>query len=306
MKLLRGKSDTGTDSIIPKSTRRHGAGKRMGVALSIVLAGVLAISVSGGSFALLSAFAAEDTAATPSGGTLAGKTADGARDVNAVPKDEVVYARLSAAGAVDNTYVVNVLSPAAPGTVTDFGSYTAVQNLTDASGITQNGDAQTLEVGGKSLSYQGDLGAHALPWDISITYTLDGNRINASDLGGKSGKLTIEITTKRNAKVDPAFFENYLLQVTIPFASEKTTDVATSDGQIALAGSNTQVTFMGMPGKEATFTASAQINNFEMAPISFAGVPFSMGIKAPDTKNLVSGFRQLGDGVGQLKIGADG
>ncbi|MEG2006347.1 MAG: hypothetical protein RR186_02720 [Raoultibacter sp.] len=306
MKLLREKSDTGTDSKIPKSTRCHRAKSRKGIALSIVLAGVLVISVSGGSGTLLSAFAAEDTAANPSGGAPAGKTTDGARDVNAVPKDEVVYARLSTTGTVDNVYVVNVLSPATPGTVTDFGSYTTVQNLTDASGITQNGEAHIVEVSGKSLSYQGDMGAHALPWDVSITYTLDGVQIAASDLGGKSGKLAIEITTKRNAKIDPAFFDNYLLQVTIPFASEKTTDVATADGQIALAGSNTQVTFMGMPGKEATFTASAQINNFEMAPISFAGVPFSMGIKAPDTKNLVSGFRQLGDGVGQLKIGANG
>ncbi|MEG0776690.1 MAG: hypothetical protein RR381_04405 [Raoultibacter sp.] len=306
MKLLREKSDTGTDPKIPKTTRRHGAWKRMGVALSIVMAGVLAISVSGGSFTLLSAFAAEDNAANPSGGAPAGKTTDSARDVNAVPKDEVVYARLSTAGTVDKVYVVNVLSPTKPGTVTDFGSYTTVQNLTDASGITQNGDAQTLEVGGKSLSYQGDMGAHALPWDISIAYTLDGNQINASDLGGKSGKLAIEITTKRNAKVDPAFFDNYLLQITMPFSSDTTTKVVTEDGQIALAGSNTQVTFMGMPGKESAFHASAQVNNFTMAPISFAGVPFSMGIKPPDTKNLVSGFRQLGDGVGQLKIGADG
>ena len=51
--------------------------------------------------------------------------------VNDTPKEEVVYARLSAAGAVDNVYVVNVLKPNAPGTVVDYGPYTAVQNLTD-------------------------------------------------------------------------------------------------------------------------------------------------------------------------------
>ena len=306
MKLLKEKLNTGTNARIPKSTRRHKAQTRRGSALSIVMAGILAISLSGGSVASLSAFATEDAATNASGGAPAEKTDEGARGVNATPKDEVVYARLSTAGTVDNVYVVNVLSPAAPGTVTDFGSYTTVQNLTDASGITQNGDTVTIEVGDKPLSYQGNLGAHALPWDVAISYTLDGTQIAAPDLGGKSGKLTITITTKRNARIDSAFFDNYLLQMSIPFTSEKTTDVATADGQIALAGSNTQVTFMGMPGKEATFTASAQVSNFEMAPISFAGVPFSMGIKPPDTKNLISGFRQLGDGVGQLKIGVDG
>ena len=116
-------------------------------------------------------------------------------------RQEVVYARLSAAGAVDNVYVVNVLKPNAPGTVVDYGPYTAVQNLTDASGIEQQGDAVSVDVAGDSLSYQGDLGAAALPWGVSVTYELDGKRVDATDLGGASGKLAIIVTTKKDASV---------------------------------------------------------------------------------------------------------
>ena len=286
----------------PREGRSAGCARkaraRLGAAFSLVLAGTLAIGLCGGSPATIAALAAE-------GGATASAAAAGAA-VNDTPKEEVVYARLSAAGAVDNVYVVNVLKPNAPGTVVDYGPYTAVQNLTDASGIEQQGDAVSVDVAGDSLSYQGDLGAAALPWDVSVTYELDGKRVDATDLGGASGKLAIIVTTKKDASVDPAFFDNYLLQITVPFVSDQVKEVATEDGQIALAGSNTQVTFTGMPGKDGTFRVEAQVSGFTMSGITFAAVPFSMGIETPDTTELVSGFRQLGDGVGELKAGADG
>ncbi|HIW75994.1 MAG TPA: hypothetical protein H9877_05070 [Candidatus Gordonibacter avicola] len=283
---------------------RRGARARMGAALSVVLAGTLVSGVCGGSLTSAVALAAEGSGGAGAASAPAATAPADAK--NATPKEEVVYARLSAAGAVDDVYVVNILKPDAPGTVTDFGDYQAVENLTDASGISQNGDAITANVAGDSLSYQGDLGAHALPWKVSIVYKLDGTPVEAAELGGATGALSVEITTKQDAMVDPAFFDNYLLQITVPFAAGKATDVATEDGQIALAGSDTQVTFTGMPGKDGSFTATAQVKDFEMSGITFAAVPFSMSIEAPDTEGLVSGFRQLGDGVGELKSGADG
>ena len=68
---------------------------------------------------------------------------------------------------------------------------------------------------------------------MSVEYELDGKRVDAADLGGASGKLAIFVTTKKNASVDPAFFDNYLLQITVPFVSDQVRDVATEDGQIA-------------------------------------------------------------------------
>ncbi|MEG0757609.1 MAG: hypothetical protein RR505_04320, partial [Raoultibacter sp.] len=223
---------------------------------------------------------------------------------NPTPKEEVVYARLSGTGAVNSAYVVNVLSPEKPGSVTDYGDYSAVLNLTDTTAIEHEGNAVTVEVAGDSLSYQGDMTSKSVPWDISISYKLDGKAIDPSDLGGKSGNLEIVLTTKENTSVDPTFYENYLLQITLVFAGDKAKNVATSDGQIALAGSNTQVTFTGMPGKEGSYSASATVNNFEMDGISFAAIPFSMVIESPDKEGLLSGFVQLTDGVGQLKQGA--
>ena len=291
---------------IPCGAQAHGesraARKRITAALSIVLAGTLVIGISGGPLTL--AAVADEGAGGAASAMGSAKAASG--KVNETPKEEVVYARLSATGTVDNVYVVNVLKPASPGTVTDYGAYTAVQNLTDAGGVEQNGAANTIDVRGESASYQGDLASKKLPWSIAVAYELDGKRVEPSELAGKDGKLSIVITTKRDAAVDATFFENYLLQITVPFAAGKASDVATEDGQIALAGSDTQVTFTGLPGKDGSFKVTAQVSDFELSGITFAAVPFSMGIEAPDTEGLVSGFRQLGDGVGELKTGADG
>lgn len=225
---------------------------------------------------------------------------------NATPKQEVVYARLNTAGVVNDVYVVNVLEPAAPGQVTDYGAYSSVQNLTDSSGITQNGDAVTVDVQGDSLSYQGNATSKALPWNVAITYTLDGKRVEAADLAEQSGAVEIAIATTRNEAVNASFFDNYLLQITVTLPGDKATNIVTEDGQIALAGSDTQVTFTGMPEENSLFKLTAQVTDFAMSGISLAAVPFSMGIEALDTTELVSGFRQLGDGVGQLKTGVEG
>lgn len=278
------------------------------IALAATLAGTLSLGALGAS-SLQSANAEErdGTASAAQGSSSDGASASSTERhaENATPKDEVVYAALDGSGAVNSIYVVNVLNPEKPGAVTDYGDYSSVTNLTDTAQIEQEGDAVTVDVGaGESFRYQGDLASKNLPWDVAVTYKLDGKAIDASELGGKSGLLEMEIATKRNDAVDATFFDNYLLQISLVFASDKSSNVATPDGQIALSGSNTQVTFTGMPGKDGTFSVSADVTDFEMDGASFAAVPFSMVIDSPDKDGLLSGFVQLSDGVGQLSDGA--
>ena len=47
-------------------------------------------------------------------------------------KEEVIYANLTASGAVTGVYAVNSFSVQAGDTVADHGSYTAVRNMTRA------------------------------------------------------------------------------------------------------------------------------------------------------------------------------
>ena len=116
------------------------------------------------------------------GGAL---TAATGQEANAVPKTEVVYAKLAGNGALQNTYVVNTLEPERTGTLCDFGSYESVQNLTNASELGTSDQAVFVDIAegqeGEPFSYQASLGAAALPWNVSVSYTLDGKSVSATE-----------------------------------------------------------------------------------------------------------------------------
>lgn len=86
-------------------------------------------------------------------------------------KEEVIYANLTASGAVTGVYAVNSFSVQAGDTVADHGSYTAVRNMTTSDAVEQSGDTVTVHVAedGK-LYYEGTMdAATALPWVVKLT-----------------------------------------------------------------------------------------------------------------------------------------
>lgn len=225
-------------------------------------------------------------------------------------KQEVVYASLNNAGGMNSVYVVNVLKAAAGQTVQDFGTYDQVVNLTDTSTINQLSDSVILTMpesetaSDTEFSYQGSVPNAQIPWNISITYLLDGQEISVEDLAGKTGSLELRIETAQNQSVDPRYYENYLMQITCTLPMENATNVKTDQGSIALSGSDVTVSFMVMPDADGNVSLSADVTNFEMSGISFAAIPFSMALDFPDTDSLVSQFDALIDGTEQLHSGA--
>lgn len=225
-------------------------------------------------------------------------------------KQEVVYASLNNAGGMNSVYVVNVLKAAAGQTVQDFGTYDQVVNLTDTSTINQLSDSVILTMpesetaSDTEFSYQGSVPNAQIPWNISITYLLDGQEISAEDLAGKTGSLELRIETAQNQSVDPRYYENYLMQITCTLPMKNATNVKTDQGSIALSGSDVTVSFMVMPDADGNVSLSADVTNFEMSGISFAAIPFSMALDFPDTDSLVSQFDALIDGTEQLYSGA--
>ena len=236
-------------------------------------------------------------------------TAATGQETNAVPKTEVVYAKLAGNGALQNTYVVNTLEPEQAGTLCDFGSYESVQNLTNASELGTSDQAVFVDIAegqeGKPFSYQASLGAAALPWNVSVSYTLDGKSVSVTELAGATGALNTEIAITRNpAAQDDAFFENYLVTATVTLASDAARNIQAPDAQMALSGSDTQLTFMVMPGKEKTVSFTADVTDFEMSSIQVAAIPFAIAFDFPDTNALISQFSQLTDAAKTLDAAA--
>lgn len=225
-------------------------------------------------------------------------------------KSEVVYATLNANGDQKEMYVVNSFTVDKPGKMVDFGPYTSVGNLTNLTDMKLKDNQVTFTATEDEFYYQGNIENKPLPWDINVSYKLNGKTVSPDELLGKDGQFEVHIDTKANQKANSNFFENYMLQISLPLNSEIYQNIETENGTIANAGKNKQVTFTVMPEKEDSFVVKADVKDLEMESIEISAVTSSMSIDSPDSedmtedmKSLSDATEEINDGVGELNEG---
>ena len=218
-------------------------------------------------------------------------------------KDEVVYATLDNNGEAIEAYVVNILDVEERGNFTDYGAYSSVENLSTTDElVSKNGAVSGWAEEGK-FYYQGNIDYAKLPWIIDIKYYLNGNEITADNLAGKSGELKINVKTSKAPNINSAFYEHYLLQISITLSTLKCTDIEAKGATIANAGTDKQINFTVLPATESDNTVKAKVSDFSMSGIGINAVPYNMEIDMPDTSEMTGGFSQLSDGIAQLDGG---
>ncbi len=218
-------------------------------------------------------------------------------------KSEVVYATLTATGQVDAVYTVNHFEIESAGSLTDYGRYDSVHNLSTTDALQQSGGVVTAQVETGDFYYQGNLSNAQLPWMFDVRYTLDGVPIEPQDLAGRSGGLGIQIVTAQNTQATPGFYENYMLQISLTLNAETCSGLSAPGATIAEAGKNRMVNFTVLPGKDADLTLSATVRDFEMSGFDVSAIPFSMSFELPDTDNMTGEFTQLSDAIASLNDG---
>ncbi|QDP39497.1 YhgE/Pip domain-containing protein [Radiobacillus deserti] len=218
-------------------------------------------------------------------------------------KDEVVYGKLTANGDTKDAYVVNVFHVEEAGQILDYGSYTTLKNLTNTSELVQTNNQVEFAAPEGKFYYQGNMNEQPLPWDITITYLLDGKEIEPEALAGKDGHVKIIITTSENEDVDSVFFENYLLQVSLSLNLDLFQHIEAPDGMLANAGKNKQVSFTVMPEKEEKLVVEADVVDFELQGIDISAVPSSMPIDSPNIENMTGDLETLSDAIQDVNDG---
>lgn len=240
-----------------------------------------------------------------------------AEKAKVISKDEAIYATLSATGKQKNLYIVNSFEVGNQGVITDFGEYSKIKNLTNANEIKQADDQITFSADESKFYYQGTNDALQLPWQFSIEYALNGKNISPEELLGKSGHVKIEIHVKENKDSERLFFENYVVQISVPLNLEVFSRIKAEDAILANVGKNKQATYTVIPEKEETYVIEADVEEFEMGSIEFSAMPFTMAFDLPDVDGMKdemttlvdaideihSGVGQFNDGMGQLQGG---
>ncbi len=241
-------------------------------------------------------------------------------EVEDYTKDQVVYVKADAEGDTQGVYVVNQVDAGDDGTVVEEAGYQAVQNLTDLRDVSVQRGEVTYEVAeGETFYYRGDLSATTyLPWDVEATYFLDGDEVDPEELSGAEGELTmvLSIAPSRAYADSPTlatYVDNYLLQVTATLDGDQADNIDAPDATAAKVGTDTQLTYMVMPGQTATLVVKADVTDFAFDGWQVVGVPLALSIDVDarevmgdnaDVDALADGIAEVNDGASQVASGA--
>ncbi|MDE5413188.1 YhgE/Pip domain-containing protein [Alkalihalobacterium chitinilyticum] len=218
-------------------------------------------------------------------------------------KEEVVYGTLNSDGTLTEIYVVNMLEVIEPGLIIDHGNYTSVKNLTDLSEIKNVDGTVQFDAPSGLFYYQGNLEEAELPWDIDISYRLDGQEISSDELAGETGRLELAINTAKNDRGNSIFYENYTLQISCTLDTKNINIIDAVDANIAKVGKKRQVTYTVMPDSDGSFRLTADVTDFEMEGININAIPLSMVIDGFDVDEMTGEMRTLSDAIAEINKG---
>ena len=107
-------------------------------------------------------------------------------------------------------------------------------------------------MGNERFYFQGDLKTDAvqLPWNIDVSYKLNGVPIEAEELAGASGLVEIDIDAVPNLEASQYYQSNMLLQVATMVNLEDTYSIDAPGAQIQSLGTYKGVVFAALPGEE--------------------------------------------------------
>lgn len=266
---------------------------------------------------------------------------DGASDAD---KEETVYVLADANGNANDVTVSTWLknSDGAEG-LNDKTNLTDIQNVKGYEEYKDNGDGTiTWAANGSDIYYQGKSNEE-LPVDVKVTYKLDGEEIEPSELAGKSGKVTIRFDYTNNTK-KTVTVDSKNTEVISPFVMlsgmilpvDKFSNVQVENGKVISEGSNQIVVGYAVPGFKQCLQdgindskietaldnidvpdyveVTADVTDFELSMTMTVAASDLLGSSAEDAidevedkadvSSLTDSVDQLGDSADQLEEGS--
>lgn len=222
-------------------------------------------------------------------------------------KNQVVYVKTDADGNRTGVYVVNSFEANKGVKIDDAGTYNKVTNLSTTQKLTDDsGSVAVTGQGVQDFVYQGDLDKNTqMPWNVTVAYQLDGCDIDAKDLAGKSGKLTMKLKVEKNDDYTGGdYADNYLVQITGQLKDAEAHDIEAEGATVAANGSNTQLTYMVIPGSTGDYTITTDVEDFEFDGWQIVGVPLNLAIDVDSSSMDTSQLTELSNGIATANSGA--
>lgn len=196
--------------------------------------------------------------------------------------DEAYYAMTDYYGNLTDGSVVKSYRTNGIATLTDYGDYDEIINLTDGTVPAQNGGKTTFRLDEKALPgtfyFEGKTTKpfQQLPWTISMSYTLNGVPTKAEDLAGQAGVVEIRLDIVPNGRASEYARNNYTLEAMAIFNQDDILSLEAPGAQVQLIGNLRAVLFLGLPGEECHYTIRVGSEDFAFGGMTFLMVPATL------------------------------
>ena len=196
--------------------------------------------------------------------------------------DEAYYAMTDYYGNLTDGSVVKSYRTNGIATLTDYGDYDEIINLTDGTAPARNGGMTTFRLDEKALPgtfyFEGKTTKpfQQLPWTISMSYTLNGVPTKAEDLTGQAGVVEIHLDIVPNERASEYARNNYTLEAMAIFNQDDILSLEAPGAQVQLIGNLRAVLFLGLPGEECHYTIRVGSEDFAFGGMTFLMVPATL------------------------------
>lgn len=217
-----------------------------------------------------------------------------------VNKHESIYIKLHADGTMNHTTVVNRFHGSTDeGEIVDYGPYTSIKSLVDdtVGHVEDHKIIWPASVLKNDFYYEGELEEIQLPNRYRITYYLNDEVIDPSELAGKEGSFKLKVSVIENEAYKKDMDFSTQIQVTLDL--DKFSDVSMSSGNVITVGKTLTVNYMLLPDQTGEFILEATVKNLELDPITMTLVPFDMTIPG-DIQDGIEGLEDMEEGSDKL------
>lgn len=213
---------------------------------------------------------AEGTAA---GASASGITSTRSNAVVATHKHESVHVLTAADGAVRKIQVTTALEANGYHDVADVTQLNRVE-AADEEGVWHSSEGELVwhSDDGRDIVYTGTT-MKALPVELAVSYTLDGQAISGSELAGRSGHLVIRYDCRNAGTTQSGRAEHtpFVAVTRVPLDSSVFSNVEVHGGTLAKHGSD-DVAYgcvtTNASGDATAFEIEADVRSFALAPVT--------------------------------------
>ncbi len=250
----------------------------------------------------------------------------------AATKDETVYGNLDSANNVEKITVSDrLINDAHENQITDTTDLENIKNVKDNVEPVKNGENIVWAAAGEDVYYQGGT-SKKLPIGLKITYTLDGQSIEAKDLIGRSGHVCINVQYLNYDKgmvsiggKQQEIYTPFTMASIVLLPNDTFKNIKSTNSKIFDDGNTKILMGFGFPGLSKSlgldeldtkdsaislpesFKIEADVKNYELSSIITVATPNIMDMSKTDSTDVITkiqdGVKQLTDAGNQLMNG---